>query len=61
MSQFEYQSSMLIRLRNIAVEVKWLHTDETTPTGRAYRVGRVEMVVECRLRWGGAVGVVTAA
>ena len=52
---------MLIRLRNIAVEVKWLQTDEMTPTGRAYRVGNVEMVVECRRRWGGVVGVVTAA
>ena len=60
MSQFEYQSSMLIRLRDIAVKVNWLHTDETTPTGRACRVGSVEMVVECRLRWEGAVGVVTA-
>ena len=52
---------MMIRLRDIAVEVKWLHTDEMTPTGRAYRVGSVEMVVECRLRWEGVVGVVTAA
>ena len=52
---------MMIRLRDIAVEVKWLQTDEMTPTGRAYRVGSVEMTVECRLTCGEAVGVVAAA
>ena len=61
MSQFQFRSSKWNRLRDIAVEVAWLQTDELAPTGRAYRVGSVEVTVECRLTCGEAVGVVAAA